>query len=59
MAYLVDVRCLFSVLLTGILCHGLIVNPEKGSEIVYTVPEGVSGTYDIYLTVSKIMAQFT
>ena len=39
--------------------EGLIVNLEKGGEIVYTVPEGVSGAYDIYLTVSKIMAQFT
>ena len=39
--------------------EGLIVNLEKGGEIVYTVPEGVSGSYDIYLTVSKIMAQFT
>jgi len=39
--------------------EGLIVNLEKDGEIVYTVPEGVSGAYDIYLTVSKIMAQFT
>ena len=38
---------------------GMIVNLEKGCEIVYTVPEDVEGNYDIYLTMSKIMAQFT
>ena len=27
--------------------------------LTFTIPEGVDGTYDLYLTVSKIMAQFT
>ena len=39
--------------------HGMIVNLAKDGEIVYTVPEGISGQYDVYLTISKIMAQFT
>ena len=38
---------------------GLIVNIWDGCEITYTVPEGVEGTQDIYLTVAKVMAQFT
>lgn len=36
-----------------------IVNLQKDQEIVYKVPKGVSGSYDVYLTVSKIMAQFS
>lgn len=39
--------------------HGMIVNLAKDGEITFTIPEGVDGTFDIYLTVSKIMAQFT
>ena len=39
--------------------HGMIVNIAKDGEIVYTVPEGVEGTFDLYLTISRIMAQFT
>ena len=39
--------------------YGMIINLDKGSEIIYTVPEDASGDYDIYITVSKIMAQFT
>ena len=31
----------------------------QGTEIVYTVPEGVEGTYDMYLTVSKVLAAFS
>lgn len=38
---------------------GMIINIAKDEEIVYTVPEGVAGTFDLYLTVSKIMVQFT
>ncbi len=39
--------------------HGMIINVAKDGEIVYTVPEDVSGTFDVYITVSKMMAQFT
>lgn len=39
--------------------HNLIVNLAQGTEITYTVPEGIEGTYDMYLTVSKILAQFS
>ena len=38
---------------------GMIVNLAKDGEIIFTIPEGADGTYDLYLTVSKIMAQFT
>lgn len=31
----------------------------QGTEIVYTVPEGAEGTYDMYLTVSKVLAAFS
>ena len=37
--------------------HGMIVNIARDGEITFTVPE--DGTFDIYLTVSKVMAQFT
>lgn len=39
--------------------HGFIVNIAPDAEITYTVPDGVDGVFDVYLTVSKIMAQFT
>ena len=39
--------------------HGMIVNIAKDGEIVYTVPDGVEGTFDLYLTVSKMMVQFS
>lgn len=39
--------------------HGMIVNIAKDGEITFTVPEGVDGAFDVYLTVSKVMAQFT
>ena len=39
--------------------HGMIVNIAKDGEITFTVPEGVDGSFDIYLTVSKVMTQFT
>ena len=39
--------------------HGMIVNIAKDGEITFAVPEGVEGTFDVYLTVSKVMAQFT
>lgn len=38
---------------------GYILNLPKDAEVTFTVPEGIEGSYDIYLTVSKIMAQFT
>ena len=38
---------------------GMIRAAAQGTEIVYTVPEGVEGTYDIYLTVSKVLAAFS
>ena len=37
--------------------HGMIVNIAKDCEIAFTVPE--DGTFDLYLTVSKMMVQFT
>lgn len=39
--------------------HGMIVNIAKEGEITFTVPEGVDGVFDVYLTVSKVMTQFT
>ena len=39
--------------------HGMIVNIAKDGEITFTVPEGVDGTFDVYVTVSKVMTQFT
>ena len=39
--------------------HGMIVNIAKDGEITFTVPEGVDGSFDVYLTVSKVMTQFT
>ena len=39
--------------------HGLIVNLAKDGEIVFTVPEGAEGDFDLYLTVSKMLVQFT
>ena len=39
--------------------YGMINCLAKDGEIVYTVPEGTDGVFDIYLTVSKIMVQFT
>ena len=38
---------------------GMIRAAAQGTEIVYTVPEGVEGTYDMYLTVSKVLAAFS
>lgn len=35
---------------------GTVANMGKGSTVTYTVPEGVNGVYDIYLTVSKCLA---
>ena len=39
--------------------HGMIINLAKDGEITFTVPEGADGTFDLYLTVSKMMVQFT
>ena len=39
--------------------HGMIVNIARDGEITFTVPEGVDGSFDVYLTVSKVMTQFT
>jgi len=39
--------------------HGMIVNLAKDGEITFTVPEEADGTFDLYLTVSKMMVQFT
>ena len=39
--------------------HGMIVNLAKDGKITFTVPEGADGTFDLYLTVSKMMVQFT
>ena len=39
--------------------HGMIVNIAKDGEITFTVPDGVDGSFDVYLTVSKVMTQFT
>ena len=38
---------------------GMIRAAAQGTEITYTVPEGVEGTYDMYLTVSKVLAAFS
>ncbi len=38
---------------------GLIMPLAQGAEVTFTVPEGVEGVYDVYLTISKIMAPFT
>lgn len=35
---------------------GMIRAAAQGTEIVYTVQEGAEGTYDMYLTVSKVLA---
>lgn len=39
--------------------HGFIVNLPQNAEVTFAVPDGVEGEYDIYLTVTKIMAQFS
>ena len=39
--------------------HGMIVNLAKDGEITFTVPEGAEGDFDLYLTVSKMLVQFT
>ena len=39
--------------------HRMITCLAKDGEVTYTVPEGIDGTFDVYLTISKIMAQFT
>jgi len=39
--------------------HGMIVNLAKDGEITFTVPEGAEGEFDLYLTVSKMMVQFS
>ena len=39
--------------------YGMITCIAKDGEITFTVPEGVDGRFDLYLTISKIMAQFT
>ena len=39
--------------------HGMIVNLAKDGEITFTVPEGAEGSFDLYLTVSKMMVQFS
>ncbi len=39
--------------------HGMITNLAQDGKITYTIPDGADGTYDLYLTVSKILAQFT
>lgn len=38
---------------------GMIRAAAQGTEIVYTVPEGAEGTFDLYLTVSKVLAAFS
>lgn len=38
---------------------GMIRAAAQGTEIVYTVPEGTEGTFDLYLTVSKVLAAFS
>ncbi len=38
---------------------GMIWNLAKDAEVTFEVPDGVDGEYDVYLTVSKIIAQFT
>lgn len=37
----------------------MIVHLEQDGSVTYTVPEGTEGKFDVYLTVSKMMAQFT
>ena len=39
--------------------HRMITCLAKDGKVTYTVPEGIDGTFDVYLTISKIMAQFT
>ena len=39
--------------------HQMITCIAKDGEIIYTIPEGVDGTFDLYLTVSKEMTQFS
>ncbi|MBP5168414.1 MAG: SGNH/GDSL hydrolase family protein [Oscillospiraceae bacterium] len=39
--------------------HRMITCLAKDGEVTYTIPEGVDGIFDLYLTISKIMAQFT
>ncbi|MCD8154224.1 MAG: SGNH/GDSL hydrolase family protein [Clostridiales bacterium] len=39
--------------------YNLISNLAQDGTVTYTVPDGTEGTYDVYLTVSKIAAQFT
>lgn len=39
--------------------HGMIINLAKDGEITFTVPEGAEGSFDLYLTVSKMMVQFS
>lgn len=38
---------------------GMIWNLAQDAEVAFKVPEGVEGEYDVYLTVSKIITQFT
>jgi len=37
----------------------MVVNLEQDGSVTYMVPEGTEGKFDVYLTVSKMMAQFT
>lgn len=39
--------------------NDMITNLAQDGTVTYTVPEGTEGTFDMYLTVSKILAQFT
>ena len=39
--------------------HDMICCLAKDAEVVFTVPEGVDGVFDLYLTISKMMVQFT
>ncbi len=39
--------------------HGMIIRLAKDSTVTFTVPEGVDGNFDLYISVSKIMAQFS
>ena len=38
---------------------GFIWNLAQDAEVIFTVPEGVEGTFDVYLHVSKMIAQHT
>lgn len=38
---------------------GMIWNLAQDAEVTFQVPEGIEGCYDVYLTVSKMAAQFT